>query len=493
VSLDFSKFDGSGRKPRAVQTRFLNWLSENWNEATCFAGQLPVACGKSAIAKAIQLATSGHTITPSNILIDQYVETYPKDNFLKGKAHYRCHSGLSCQEWTDVLEQEPCLGCPYQECRLRARKESTFFNPLSYYYFNMPKPGAEPREPTPVLIVDEAHQLPQMILMMTAKKFRKSQYKFDDRCTSAVFLEQWLVEQIRKLDKLANVYKQLGDYTKLREIVTELESMGLVLDSLRDNPENYAIYLERGLYRGKPDLFLNVRPVKPPRKVTQKMLSCVKLVILSGTLFPSDIEDLATDRVVKFLDLPSPIPKEKRPIFYSPTSFRMNVDTDPRDIVEAIEKVLERYPNRNTIIHTTYSQSAKLIPHFRRPILHNTVENKNDVLSQFRRHGGVFLASGCAEGLDLKDGLCRLNIIPRLSRPDLKDPVVQKRKALSGGDEWYALETLKVCIQQAGRSTRHEKDHSVTVIMDPLFSQLISRYKSKLPISFTEAIKWCSL
>ena len=492
--IDFRKFDGSGRKPRGVQTQFLEWLAENWDEADCFAGQLPVGSGKSGLSRALQIATGAHVITPSNVLIDQYTDTYPSQNYLKGKARYSCFSGLSCSDWTDTLEQEPCRSCPYQECRNRAKSEPTFFNPLSLHFFRLSLQRGQTRPPRfPVLVVDEAHQLPQMILMLAGKRFRRSLYKFDDSAVNEVHLEAWLVEQIRKLDKLAHLYKSSGNMKRLAEIADELSSTSLVLSSLREDPENYCVYLERGRYRGRKDVFLNVRPVKPPKNIVRELLDSGKIILLSATLFPSDIEDLAPGRVVRSIDLPSPIPKDRRPILYRPASFAMNVDTDPAMIVSWIEAQLRAFPNRNTIIHTTYAQSAKLIPHFTRPILHNTSENKNEVLERFKRDGGVFLAAGCAEGIDLHGDLCRLNLIPTLQRPNLGDPVVAKRRALEKGDEWYDLETLKVAIQQAGRSTRAENDSSTVIVGDPLFSRLVAKRKAKLPQSFLEAIKWTGI
>lgn len=432
------------------------------------------------------MAVGAHVITPSNILIEQYRDVYPRVNYLKGKGHYQCTSGLSCSDWTDVLEQKACSSCPYVACKEKARSEPTFFNPLSLHYWRL-----NPNNPKPsVLVVDEAHQLPAMLLMMCAKKFRRSQYRFDDRCTHEVYLVQWMADLLRKLSKLAALYEQTRNYKKLAEISQEIESVAIVKGAVEDDPQNFAIYIEEGKYRNRPDQFLQVRPIRPPRNVVQQMLACDKLVLISGTLLPSDVEDLAAGRPHQFLDLPSPIPKDRRPLLYRPAPFPMNYETDPRDVARLVDKTLDDFPGLNAIVHVTYSLSQKIVPHFKRSVIHNTAATKNDALARFKRDGGVFIASGCAEGLDLKDDLCRLNIIPRLSYPDLKDPVVQKRRALEGGEEWYALETLKVAIQQTGRSTRHENDQSTTVVLDPNFSRLVQRYKRKLPRSFIDAIRW---
>jgi Rad3-related DNA helicase len=482
--VDFLKyFDGTSRVPRPVQKDVLEWFAENWKHPI-LAGNFPVALGKSALAQAISLVTGAHVITPSNLLIDQYAASYPKKNFLKGKTHYNCSSGYSCHDWTNTLEQKACQDCPYTVCKQRALTQPTFFNPMSLYYLTQAEGWEDPN----VLIVDEAHTLPSMLLLLCGSRLRYSMFKFPETVTNTVFLGRWLQDQIKKLSALAIYYK--AQPTRFAEITRELEQIRMTLRGLEEAPENYAVWIDSGKYRGRPDRYLNIKPIRPPRFVVDKLLRAKKLILMSGTLMQSDILDLVGDRHVKFLDAPSPIPKENRPVYFKPAPFRMNWEADPRKIVGEIEKILAANLGLNTLVHTTYSMSKKLAPHFSGPVIVNDSTNKIEKLDFFKQHGGVFLASGCAEGIDLKGDLCRLNIIPKLPFPDLKDPIVAKRKALQDGDDWYALETLKVVIQACGRSTRDPDDFSKTYILDGNFSRLIRQYKDKLPKSFVESIVW---
>lgn len=484
--MDFlRKFDSSGRTPRDVQVVALKWLADNWDRAEAFTMQLPVATGKSAIAKAIIDAAGGHVITPSNLLISQYTDTYPGNNFLKGKAHYTCSSGLSCEDWTGVLEQKPCPGCPYVQCREKAlQSQPTFFNPMSLYFTSMNKQWRTP----PVLVVDEAHQLPSMISMLSGTRLRHSMYKFNDSTMSELNLVPWLAAQVLQLEKLSTYYAK--DKARLKEIVEELERLKLVKVGVESDAANYAIWIDRGLYRGKPDRFLNIKPIRPPRRVVQSLLDARKIILLSGTLMPADIADLVGDRRTISLDLPSPIPKDRRPIYYRPVPFKMNMTTPAEPIVAAIEAVIAENPGKNTIIHVSYALSKKLRHSFSIPILYNDVDDKAKKLLQFQTEGGIFLASGCSEGVDLHGDLCRVNIIVKLLFPNLGDPVVAKRKSLADGDEWLGLETLKTTIQQAGRSTRSPDDYSKTYVLDNNFARVYRQYKDKLPKSFGESIVW---
>lgn len=487
MSYDFlSVFDGSKRRIRDVQKQALTWISDNW-DAKVLVMQLPTGTGKSAISKAVMLKTDGHTITPSNILIDQYCGSYPDNNFLKGKANYTCHeSGLSCQEWTNTCGQEPCRGCGYVESKLRAREEPTFFNPMSLYYFRLQNPQFFPE----VLIVDEAHTIPGMVLMMTGTRLRKRDYRYTDDCLNEVVLSGFLEKHIVGLRKLVELHKNSTE--RLKEITDELERIVLTKRGLDENPQNYAIWEESKTVRGRLEQYLYIRPIKPPRFLMNRLLAASRLILMSGTLFGPDIRDIIGDDPYRMLDLPSPIPKDRRPVYYRPTPFAMNFNTDPQDIVTRIESIISKHPGENVIVHVSYSLSERLKDKFTIPILVNTAANKEEILERFKRDGGVFLAAGCAEGIDLSGDLATVNIVVKLNFPDLKDPTVLKRKALEDGEEWYALTTLKTTIQMAGRTTRSETDRSATYIMDPNFSRLASKYVKQLPKSFIEAIHWTS-
>jgi len=117
----------------------------------------------------------------------------------------------------------------------------------------------------------------------------------------------------------------------------------------------------------------------------------------------------------------------------------------------------------------------------------NTKEDKADVIEAFKANGGLFVAAGCAEGVDFPGDECRLNLIPILHRENLGDRAVQKRMSLPGGRRAYDLEILKTTIQQAGRSTRGPDDWSTTIIGDPGFTRLMNQYDSELPRSFVES------
>ena len=484
MAIDFLKrFDSSGRKPRPIQEEVLKWISTNWSsKILCL--NMPVGSGKSACAKAIADATNGHVITPSNILIDQYTADYPKHNFLKGKHHYTCvNMGISCHTWTNECEEKPCEGCPYVKSKHRAfDEESTFFNPMSLFYITKDERWTEPR----TLVVDEAHQLSSMLLMLSGFTIAYKTYRFPKNCTNELVLIDWLDKQIQGLRRQIIIH--MRDKKRVQQLGNDLSAFINARNGISEDPQNYAIWTDKGVHRGRPELFLHVKPLSPPRNLVNSLLKSRNLILMSGTLFPTDVKDLLGDVSYKLLDLPSPIPKENRPVYYRPVPFPMNVSTPPQKIVDAIEAILDKHPGENSIIHVTYSLSAQICKLFKYPILFNDKSNKESVVEQFKKTGGIFLAAGCAEGIDLKDDLCRVNIIPKLPYPNLGDPIVKKRMKLEDGTTWYDACIFKTLIQQVGRSTRSMTDYSATYILDPNFLRKFRDNYDKLPMSFKESV-----
>jgi len=291
-----------------------------------------------------------------------------------------------------------------------------------------------------------------------------------------------LLEVADWLGEKANIFLRLmreADFERGIHYNLTYQKIKRVRQAIIDEPEKYA-----HTYEGKR---LVVFPIYPPKRLVESLLECSKLILLSATLYKSDISKL-TDKPFGFLDLDSPIHKDRRRVIVDPAPIQFNYQTDPKLVAVWIRKILNKYPHRNTIIHVTYDWGRKLKPHLGK-VLINTKDNKSDVLRKFKEKGGVWLAGGCAEGIDLKGESCTLNIIPILPRPNLGDPIVRKRRSLPGGQQAYDLTVLRKLQQQVGRSTRSEKDYSLIVVGDKETGRLIKKYSDKLSKTFLESIE----
>lgn len=481
----FSKFDGSNRAPRAIQTSTLKWISDNWSSKV-LACNLPTGVGKSAILRAIQLEFPGSVgIVPSNILLDQYRTTYSELNYLKGVAQYVCleDSEYTCQD-RKLLKQPPCEGCTYKSCRERALTESTIFNPISYHYLTKTKSFVKSQ----VTIIDEAHKLIDTLMLLVDISFRKGKYDYPEINTELELLD-WLKVIKAKITLLIAKYKKSGQSDRIIEHIRKIDKIDFLIKSLETNPQDFVFFEREASYKNSKDKYLCIQPIKPPKWILDTIFENTdKVILLSATLLVDDLWKLGI-KDYRYLDVPSPIPKEQRVVEYLPSGFSMNYKSEPSDIANYIKKAIASHNEVNCVVHVSYTWSNKLKPFFPNALF-NTPETKNQVLDHFKKTGGLWIASGCSEGLDLPDNECRLIIIPLIVLGNPKDPVTAKQLALPYGRLSYELKAIKTVIQQAGRGTRSETDYSTTIIGDNKFPNLILKNKKFIPKSFIEAIIW---
>jgi Rad3-related DNA helicase len=447
-------FDGSSRKPRASQIEALGWLADNWKSPGIVA-QLPTGVGKSALARAIQLQTGAAVITPNNALLDQYGDSYPELNTLRGAATYDCGYG----------EDHGHCGadCKYKQARARAEFEPTVFNPMSYIYGPVD---------SDVVVVDEAHKFLEFLRLLINYKFSKSRYNPPREPNAA-----WIRSKERHYRSLGSTYAQRKEVKKASMAFQSAKRLKRIADLLETNPDDFVTYW-------KGDDWC-VEPIDVPREVIERALGgAEKVILLSATIPPRWAKQILGHRTFEFLDLPSPIPRENRKIIFDPDNLKAG--SDPAAVAAWIKKQLARYEG-NAIVHVTYSMGLALSRFFPDALVH-TKQTKQSTLKDFKRRGGLILGSGMAEGIDLSGDTGRVNLIPILPFANNRDPL---GKALFERDQYnYYLETAVTFLQQCGRTTRGVDDWSTTVVGDSRMSWLLQKCDKDLPKSFKEAIQW---
>ncbi len=479
----FLKLDGTGRTPRASQLDILQHIQNTKSKYIPILAATGI--GKSYILRAIQLEYPGTVgIVSSNSLMNQYIETYPDINYVKGKAHYKCsnYPELNCSE-SQSLFNSKCDTCEYTRHTDRAAGGlSTVFNPISYYYFKEHNPDFKS---PPVVVIDEAHKLIDTLNLLVEFSFSKRKYEFPENIPTFVELLAWIDEVIGKLKKIV---KDTDDIEKKKENNDIIQRLYTIKRCYQDRPQDFIFFIEKRLYRGFMEPYLVIKPVSPPQTLINSILSANKVILLSATLLISDLWDYGINGV-SIKEFPSPIPKENRVVKYFPTKVPVRYDTDPLIIVSHIKTVLDKNPNVNTIVHVSYGWSKKLQEYFP-SALFNTSLDKDKVLKRFKEVGGVWFAAGCSEGIDLPGDQCRLVIIPIIFKPNPMDPLHNKKITRQDGRLKSDLEVVKTVIQQAGRASRSVEDWSVTIILDPMFPRIITKVRKYLPKSFLESIEW---
>jgi Rad3-related DNA helicase len=482
--------DGSERQLRPVQAEFLEQFADNYDKTRIHVANLPCGFGKSMISRILQQVIGCHVITPSNLLIDQYVQEYPEVNSLKGKQHYACKTfkKYTCAE-RKLLFNCQCSDCHYKEARTRASIEPTFFNPMSLYYNLI---GGEVAD-LPLIIVDEAHSLISLLSLVTTRSFAKKDWHWPASATTEIGFAKWLHRTYMEYNGLIQRHKDAcSKPQKILKLMEEQMQLKFIYQQFTENTENFLLWVETvEPVKGSPQEILRLSPIKVPDTLVHKLLGKSKILLMSGTMLSEDIKELVGDEPYSYYDIDSPIPVENRQVRFTPMK-SVNYETDPKDIFDKMLPILNNNKHNNILIHVTYSMQEKLLPLFAnlaRPIHFNTSEDKSEIVARFVQQGGIFLAAGCAEGLDFKNDQARINIIPKLDMPNLGDPIVKKRQSLPEGRKWYAQTVLKQTIQRAARTTRNEQDYSETYIFDPQLPKII-KDSGECPKYFRSCIKW---
>lgn len=450
----FEKFDGSAREPRAAQIATLSWLADNW-DCRYLALQEPTGTGKSAIARTLQLYTDAAIITPNNALLDQYGSSYPELNTLRGAATYPCGYG----EDHGHCDQ----GCEYKKARLRAETEPTVYNPMSYIY------GPVDAE---TVIVDEAHKLIDFLRLLIGYSFPKRRYNPPPKPDA-----KWVRSQAKYYNSIGSKHKLKKDVKKASLAFQSAKRLNRVADLLEGDPSSYVAYW-------KDEAWI-VEPVDVPRDVIERVFGDAKRIILmSATLPKLYAKELLGDREFRYLDSPSPIPKENRKIIADAAG--LTASASSLEIAQWIKKQLERYQG-NAMVHLTYAMGLEVAKFFPKAHIH-TKHTKQKTLDNFKKQGGLWIAAGASEGIDLAGDYGRVNLIPILPFANNRDPVGSVK--FSRDPYRYYLDTAVTFIQQAGRTTRGADDWSVTVCGDSRLSWLLRMVEKDLPKSFKESIQW---
>ena len=160
-------------------------------------------------------------------------------------------------------------------------------------------------------------------------------------------------------------------------------------------------------------------------------------------------------------------------------------------IAESIKMLLEQHPNECGIIHCgTYKISeelVKLLPYdLRKRLIHRNmkpVPMNNEMLLKIHESctikNSVLLSPSLIEGTDLYDDLSRFQIILKMPWGSLGD--IRTKNKVELEPQWYSNNMWNKILQASGRSTRHEKDYSVTYILDASYTYFEKQWKAKLP------------
>lgn len=439
----------------------------------------PVGSGKSGVAVSMQAGFNAagwgcNIIVPNNMLRQQYLDEFPKLKTVRSQDEYvvpaKCqfhgrlripHSDMTVKEFRKQYGTWP-RNNPYFKATNAAKKKltPTVFNYYSYLAHKMYKD---------VLIVDECHELLDTLRGIHIKTLWKDKVGYPDGL------------------------RTFGDLLEWAEQNKDRPNVELLIDELSKSHPASVIEHTHDLYHGEYKECIKIKPLsvadKPPIMWPDKTK---RIILMSATVSQQDIEKLGLgDRVVKFIDTVSPIPKERRKII--PLNVA-NMSTKHQDanmdlVVQKIKEIADRYKGENGLVHAPYSLALKLKEKLKddpRFIFHNQLD-KQSKLAEFKEsRGKVLIGSGMYAGLDLKYELARFQIITKIPFPNLMD---SSNRWLANNDrEYYAWQTAKNVLQASGRVCRAEDDEGFTFIVDSSFKMWYDVCEPLLPQWFKESL-----
>jgi Rad3-related DNA helicase len=442
-----------GKKPaKQNQIQLIQQIQVALSKYDVVGVNAPPGWGKTYISRAIQLQQPRcDIIVSSNHLMDQMTRDYPELAAAKGKANYETAKD-------------------YQTARRVAGTAAhAIFNPMSAL-FTVPREGRK----VALTIIDEAHTLSEVLRNAATNTFDTNKAGIPATCKTEYDLIMWAKDRFNKLQQKFIA----GELSPA--MVTQFEQIGMIYYSVVGQEMRSIFKISRGgrVVRGRSVETLSVTALECPQGILNRLYGDGKVLLLSGSLTRTETELLAAGRSFTWLSVPYLAPPENRPVYIRavPRELRRDIPT----LANMIRTIYTENNMAPTLVHATYADQTLLAQALAdlTPIT-NSPTTKLKAEKKFKADGGIWIAAGCSEGVDLPYDDCEVVILPTLQFPNKGDLYVQKRLGQPGGARWYAIKTLENTVQRLGRGMRGHDDYCKHFIIDPYFPQLWAEYKQE--------------
>lgn len=472
-------------EPREIQAQALDELFRNWDNYDCFVISAPTAFGKTALAKTLMNAfRSVSVITPTNLLVSQFLAEFPDTPTLSRLDTYHCsHWDRPCSVTRGKCLQfcslkREGIRCPASGdlSEAKYRRGPGIYNYHTYLAHKLYRD---------VLVVDEAHNLKPTIRDRQSLTIWGHDYRYPHNMWRYDQIGEWVsgLSPQKQKHKKIDLLREAITYDTPRFVVhrTEMEFSGK--GTLRGESEmRDCLKLEPVDIRDAPPMFW-------PSEIG-------KVILLSATIGPKDVVDLGLGgRRILYIDCKSPIPPANRPIvLLNIVSVNRNNMVESADLVaREIDQIAAYHQGEKGVIHATYQMATLLSTRLTgdRYLFHDR-HNKQQQYKLFREStaesGRILIACGMYEGIDLPEDLGRWQVISKIPWGSLANPAIVHMTEKD--PESYLWETIKTTIQACGRICRTPTDFGITYILDKSFRRIVEEGSYMLPEWFTDAIQY---
>ncbi len=453
---------------------------------------LPTGVGKSLLAygQAKILQARGLFLTSTNHLLRQYRSDFADMAPVMGMGNYPCKvlgNVIKCDAGP-CLDGEACVykeaGCDYFDAVKQAQQSKM---PLSNYDFWFAHPiGADVLGPIDLLVCDEAHELPMKVAQAAGASFNATEVALPKHEA----MDAWVRWAHEKFEATLQALEEPGlAHTTRRDLRSMLGRFGRLaaadpaawafereersIPSVRFEPIDPAPYAERILFRGIP-----------------------KVLLMGATVRPQTLRELGIrDEEANFFESDSPIPVERRPIYWMPIGLRINAQTSDTNLgfwVSRMDQVIKPRLQTKGLIHTVSYARAKIVKEhsrYREHMLLHTGQSTREVVERFKRMPApaILVSPSMHTGWDFPEDTARWQIIGKVPMLDTRFGIAAARK--QANPLWPIQHAASTIVQITGRVTRGIQDHGETIIIDDTMLWLWSRYKPFFPLWWRKAFQ----
>jgi len=242
------------------------------------------------------------------------------------------------------------------------------------------------------------------------------------------------------------------------------------------------------------------KPIKIDNFLKRMIWSQTNLIILSSATIPFQNQSEKwlkrlglEDKPFSFHSIPMRFPVKNRPIIIKLMGGKMTNKKEDENWdanIKNIKTIISHHIKDRGVIHTQSYKRAERLAHDLNNydiFLHNKHEINDNIITDWINSGKKILISpAITNGVDLKDELCRYQILLKIPYPSIGDARVSYLLNVKKDWNWYYQETMKEIIQAYGRAIRSENDFAKFYIIDGSFKDIYR--KVRFPTWFSEAI-----
>lgn len=515
--IDFKNFIPEGFVLRPQQILALDQIAEAYNSGLKFVvGNFPVGFGKSLIAVAVGNAfKSAYVPMPNNNLMNQYAKSFGDVRTLRGRKWLPCtYDDPETNQWViplihdgkvfKVSEADSCSGarctkkpsskkqkvldqcaksgpCPYTEA-VRIASEAgiivTNFHAFSAQNLYNPHMFGHRK----VIIIDEAHLLHSFLRDYLTTGFTINRMVAPAELLHLTTFEQWLT-WLSRSEQIATF--QTEDAKDAHK--TRLEKLQQIGEGVFGSPPitNIVHDSENESFR------IEFVPNSVGGAAKSLIYDYADLVILmSGSWGDkmTSMREIGLDPAeTRFIDIASDFPKENRRVVLPPDDMDLshkNWESNLPKLVKFIQDKMKKHPKEKGLIHApSYSKGWQIIKALNSPrVIGHVSEDFHQKFEEFIKTDKpqVFVSPSCVEGVDLKDNLCRWQIMTTLPYPPAGSGFYQRLLSRNGWLQ-YNTHTLRSVMQMLGRPVRSASDFAVSYCADSRFSGFIQKMWKYIP------------